>query len=45
MEILNSLETDTLLYCCVGIVNYVTAGLTLKVFKNSVSSEIFGIQD
>ncbi|XP_076666441.1 kinetochore component rough deal isoform X2 [Andrena cerasifolii] len=44
MEILNSLETDTLLYCCVGIVNYVTAGLTLKVLPKSLEYyiEMFG---
>ncbi|XP_053980593.1 kinetochore-associated protein 1 [Hylaeus volcanicus] len=36
MEILKSLETDILLYCCVQIVNYVRASLTLKIIPKSL---------
>ncbi|XP_076239619.1 kinetochore component rough deal [Calliopsis andreniformis] len=44
MEILNSLETDILLYCCVQIINYVTASLTLKTIPKALEHyiEMFG---
>ncbi|XP_076175419.1 kinetochore component rough deal isoform X1 [Ptiloglossa arizonensis] len=44
MEILNSLEIDVLIYCCVQIVNYVTASITLKILPKSVEHyvEMFG---
>lgn len=44
MELLNSVETDVLLYCCTCIVNYVTARLTLKVFYNITKFKIYNLE-
>ncbi|XP_068973508.1 kinetochore-associated protein 1 isoform X2 [Bombus flavifrons] len=37
---LSSLENDVLVYCCVQIVNYVRAGLTLKIMPESLIHHI-----
>ncbi|XP_012139927.2 kinetochore component rough deal isoform X2 [Megachile rotundata] len=44
MEILNFLETDVLLYCCIQIVNYVISSLALKILPESLKYyiEMFG---
>ncbi|XP_076628517.1 kinetochore component rough deal [Colletes latitarsis] len=40
INILDSLETDILLYCCIQIINYVTASLTLKILPKSLEHYI-----